>query len=380
MTVFKAFLKVLNKCKFTVIMYTIILVAFAGFQLESGDSATDFSNVKPSVTIINQDENTGITENFINYITDNCTIKTIDGGEEAIDDALFYRDVNYVIYIPKNFNKDFAEGKTPEIEVKSTGTYQASYAEMLVSKYIKTADICREKADNIEEVSSAINDILSTQAKVNMTSKLDTDSLAKMALYYNFANYSILAGCVFVICLILASFKEEKINKRIMISSMNYKKHNLILLLSNMLFAVVLWALYVGLSFVLLGDAIISAHGLVYIANSFVFTICSIAIAFFIASIVTNKNAINGIVNVVALGSSFLCGAFVPVEMLPDGVLKAAHILPSYWYINSNELLKTMEKVNVDTLKPVFVNMAVILAFAVAFVVLANIFTKKKVK
>lgn len=380
MTVFKAFLKVLNKCKFTLIMYTVILVAFAGFQLESGDSATDFSNVKPSVAIINQDENTGITDSFISYITDNCTVKNIDDSEEAIDDAVFYRDVNYVIYIPKNFNKDFAEGKTPEIEVKSTGTYQASYAEMLVSKYIKTADICREKADNIEEVPSAINDILSTQAKVNVTSKLDTDSLAKAAFYYNFANYSILAGCVFVICLILASFKEEKINKRIMISSMNYKKHNLILLLSNMLFAVVLWALYVGLSFVLLGDVMISAHGLVYIANSFVFTICSIAIAFLIASIVTNKNAINGIVNVVALGSSFLCGAFVPVEMLPDGVLKAAHILPSYWYINSNELLKTMEKVNVDTLKPVFVNMAVILAFAVAFVVLANIFTKKKVK
>ena len=33
-----------------------------------------------------------------------------------------------------------------------------------------------------------------------------------------------------------------------------------------------------------------------------------------------NKNAINGIINVVALGSSFLCGTFVPVEFLPNRV------------------------------------------------------------
>ena len=32
-----------------------------------------------------------------------------------------------------------------------------------------------------------------------------------MSFYYNFANYSILAGCVYVICLILSSFKAENI-------------------------------------------------------------------------------------------------------------------------------------------------------------------------
>ena len=119
-------------------------------------------------------------------------------------------------------------------------------------------------------------------------------------------------------------------------------------------------------------------HGLIYIVNSFVFTICAITIAFLLGNIVDNKNAINGIVNVIALGSSFLCGAFVPMEWLPDFVLKIAHILPSYYYIKSNELLKELEIVNFETLQPILTNMAVILVFAIAFVVLTNVVTKNK--
>ena len=137
---------------------------------------------------------------------------------------------------------------------------------------------------------------------------------------------------------------------------MNYKEYNRKLLLSNSLFAIVLWFFYVSLSFILLGDIMFTAHGLIYIINSFIFTLCTLTIAFLIGNLVSNKNAINGIVNVVALGSSFLCGSFVPMEWLPDSVLKIAHILPSYWYIKTNELLKTMETFNLETMKPILIN------------------------
>ncbi len=218
------------------------------------------------------------------------------------------------------------------------------------------------------------------QTEVTITSKLDTASLSKAAFYYNFASYSILACLVYVICLILSSFKEQKIQKRTIISSTDYKKHNRQLLLSNGLFSVVLWGVYVGLSFVLLGDVMFSSQGLIFLLNSFVFTMCATTIALLIGNLVSNKNAINGIVNVIALGSSFLCGAFVPMEWLPEGVLKVAHILPSYYYISTNEALKTLEVVNLETMKPMITNMVVILGFAIVFVILTNIISKKKQK
>ena len=123
-----------------------------------------------------------------------------------------------------------------------------------------------------------------------------------------------------------------------------------------------------------------SIQGVIYIVNSFIFTICALTIAFLIANLVNNKNAINGIVNVIALGSSFLCGAFVPVEWLPASVLKVAHILPTYWYIQTNELMKTIEKFDIESLKPVFINMGVIALFTIIFVIITNIISKRKRK
>lgn len=392
MTVFKTFLKVLNKCKFSVILNTVILLIFAGVNMTTSDTQMNFEATKPDILIVNQDTNIGITQNLTKYLEENCEIIAVKDNEDAINDALFYRDVNYVIYIPQNYRQDVLKGENPEIQIKSTGDYQASYAEMLLARYVKVQNIyvkelakqtdnktlADEKVEN--EIIEKINQTISKQTEIEMTSKLDTTGLEKATFYYNFSNYTLLAGAILVICLILSSFHEERIRKRTIVSSMKYQKHNRILLLGNGLFALVLWLFYVFISFFVVGNVMFSIQGIIYMINSFVFTLCALTIAFLVGSIINNKNAMNGIVNVIALGSSFLCGAFVPVEWLPDTVLKIAHILPSYWYIQSNELVKTMEEFNLETLKPIMMNMGVVLLFAIGFIIVANLIERKKRK
>ena len=380
MTVFKTFWKILNKNKVIVIIYTVMLLIFGISNMQTSEKSMNFVASKPDVVIVNYDEEKGITKDFIKYITDNSNIVEIETDEEKINDALFYRDANYVIYIPENYNKDFMEGKNPQIEIKSTGDYQASLEEMLVSRYIKVANIYQKSIDNEYELIAKINETLSKQAKTEITSKLDTNTISKATFYYNFASYSILACLLLIISLILSSFKEERTRKRIVVSSTNYKKHNRILLLSNCCYSLILWLFYVIISFIILGDIMTTATGVVYIINSLVLTICATTIAFFIGNLVSNKGAINGIVNVVALGSSFLCGAFGPMEWLPDSVLKIAHTLPTYYYISTNEALKTLEKFNFATLKPLIVNMVIMLGFAIVFIILANVVSRRKRK
>lgn len=380
MIVFKTFLKVLKKCMAPIILYTVFLVFFGGFNMQTSDTSTNFVASKPDVLIINQDESRGITEHLISYIKKNSNIVKVDNNEEAIDDALFYRDINYIIYIPNHFREDFLDGKNPEIKVKSTGDYQASLAELLLEKYMKIASVYQASEYNEEDLLRHINTTLNKEVKVTITAKRDTTQLAKATFYYNFTNYCLLAGCIYVICLILSSFKSEMISKRTIISSMNYKTYNRKLLLSNSLFAIVLWLFYVLLSFILLGDIMTSVHGLFYILNSFVFTLCALSIAFLIGSLVSNKNAMNGIVNVIALGSSFLCGAFVPMEWLPNSVLTIAHVLPSYWFIKTNEALKTIEVFSFDSVLPILLQMGMILAFTILFVAISNFVASKKRK
>lgn len=381
MIVFKTFLKVLNRCKLPIILYTVLLIAFSGFQMQSSESTGDFTAEKPDIFIINRDEaDTGITKSLVEYMERNCTLAEISMEEDAIRDALFYRDVNCILYIPQHFGSDFLSGRRPEIEIKSTGDYQSSYAEMLLSRYLKVAGVYAQYIDEEDVLVPKIEETLRKQVPAEVDSALDTEQMSRATFYFNFASYSLLAGCVYVICLILSSFQEERIRKRTVISSMNDRKFNRLLLLSNGLFAVVLWMFYLLLSFVLVGKVMFTAQGLLFALNSFVFMVCALTMAFFIGNLVKSKNAVNGIVNVVALGSSFLCGAFVPVQWLPDSVLKAAHILPAYWYIQTNEFLKTAETVTLESLKPVFGNMAVILLFALLFVLAAGFVSRRRRK
>lgn len=348
--------------------------------MQTSDNSVNFVASKPDILIINQDSDEKITKNLLEYMKKNSNIVNIKNDEQSINDALFYRDVNYIIYVPKNYGKDFLDGKNPKIQIKSTGDYQSSLADMLLNRYINVANTYLKQIQSEDDLINKINETLEKQTYVEITSKLDTDHLSKVAFFYNFSSYSILAGCVYVICLILSTFNIEKIKKRTIISSMNYKEHNLKLFLANCLFAFSLWIIYVLLSFVLIGNIMFTIHGIIYIINSFIFTICAVAIAFFIGNLVTNKNTINGIVNVVALGSSFLCGAFVPMEWLPNTVLKIAHILPSYYYIKNNEILKTLEILNLKTLEPVFFNILIILIFTFMFIIITNIVSKRKRK
>lgn len=380
MIVFKTFLKILNRCKAPVIMYTAFLVFFGGFNMQSDNKVTEFASAKPDVVIINEDGENVLTHHMVAYLEDNYTIKDLDMKDEAFSDALFYRQVNYIIKIPKNFANDFENGKETPIEVNSTGDYQASLAEIVLSRYLEVADTYRRIGLKGTDLASNIDATLQNDVDVELTSKLDSSALDRATFYFNFMNYCILAGTIYVITLILSEFKKEAIAKRTIISSMDYGKHNRYLFLSNGLFAVSLLAIYIVLGLVLVGDILISWHGLLYVVNAFIFTLCARAIATLIGTISRNKEAINGIVNVVALGSSFLAGAFVPMEWLPKSVLNIAQVLPSYWFIKTNEAIKTIEEVNFRSIEPLLLNMGILLGFTILFAILGNIVAKRKRK
>ena len=378
MTIFKTFWKVIIKYKGTILLYTILLVVFGTLNMASNDTSTVFVDSKPNILIVNNDVYEGVTKNLIDYLQNNTNIVEVENNEEARDDALFYRDVNYIIYINEGYRDDVLNGLNPVIDIKTTGDYQAGLAQMILEKYIKVQNSYLADITDENELISSINNNLKEESKIQINSTVDTATTSRLARYFNFASYSIMAVVIFIICLVLSSFHEKSVNKRIIISSMNYRKHNQLILASSFLYSVIVWILYVVLGIILFGDALFNLRGLIYILNTFVFTFCALTIAILISTLVKNKDTISGIVNVVALGSAFLCGAFVPTELLPDMVLNIAHILPAYWYINSNELLASIEVINFNTLQPVFINSLVIIGFAILFIVINNIVLKKK--
>lgn len=378
MTVFSTILKILNKLKGMLILYTVMLVSITAINQTSGNKVTNFEESKPDMLIVNNDSKNDITDGFAYYIKKHANIKDIDtSNQDKINDAIFYRDVNFVIYIPENFGKNLKEGKEPSLKYKETGDEYAAYSRMLVEKYIKTVKTYKDYYSG-RQLIEKVNNIVENDTKVQVKSSFDTSKMSTMTAYFNFLNYALLAGCVYCITMILASLKQENVRKRTIVSSFNYRKYNRIVLFSNAIVIVAMWILYMILSLILFKDTMFTANGLAFVLNSLVFALCGLSIGFLIGNITTNKAAIGGIVNVVALGTSFLCGCFVPFEYMPDYVLKIAHVLPTYYFVANNQLIKTIESFNIDTLKPIFINVGVVLAFTVVFVILSNYISKKK--
>lgn len=380
MIVFKTIFKILKKLKGTLILYTVMLLSITILIQMAENNITNFEEIKPNIIIVNNDSENYITDNFIKYIENNSNIKDINTkDEEKISDALFYRDVNYVIYIPENFGNDLLNGKNPSIEYKSSKDVNASYSEMLVEKYIKTILLYKDYYRG-EELINKVNEVAQVDTDVELKTNLDAKEINSATRYFNFLNYAFLAGCVYCISMILSSLKEEKVRKRTIISSYNYKKYNKIVLLSNAILVFGMWFLYMILSVILFKDLMFTSNGIAYMLNSLIYAICTLTIGILIGNITQNKNAIGGIVNVVAIGTSFLCGCFVPFEYMPNYVLKIAHIVPTYYFTYNNTLISEIEKFTFDKIEPLIANGIIILMFSALFIFLTNAISKRKQK
>ncbi len=377
MIVFNAFLKILNKNKGMLIFYTFILLFITYINTLNLESSLNFSAVKPDVFVVNYDDSK-ISKDLVKYLDENTNFVELKKDEEKINDAVFYRDVNYVIYIPENFASDVISGLKPSIDIKTTGDYNSSYAEMLLSRYIRAFELYSSKEKDEDKIINNIRSTINAESKISVYSKIDTQKYTKMSLYFDFTNYSILAALVYVICIVLVTFKNEKIYKRTIVSGMNYKLVNKYLLYSNLLLALFIYILYALMALFIVGDIMFSYNGLICLINMFFFMICSTTFAIFIGNLVTTKDALNGIINVVALGSSFLCGAFVPQSWLPDGVILMSHIFPSYYFIRSNDIAYKLESFDFNSIAPIIINNIILIAFTIVFIFLSFKISKKK--
>lgn len=378
MIVFSTFWRIVKKYKGTILLYTVMLIIFGGINLTSNSTNDMFTPTKPNIFIVNKDSNMGLTKNLINYLKKNTNVVSLEDDEEKINDALFYRDISYVIYIPKNYSKDVLDKKDVTINIKSSKDYTSSLTEMMLDKYLNVQSNLVNITNNQDELVNMINNTLDVNSEVVVSSKLDNSYLNRVSRYFNFGSYSLLAVIIFIVTLVINSFKENTINKRIIVSSFNYKKHNSLLMLSSFVYSLIVWVLFSLLSVILLGKDMISLRGILYFVNTFMFVMPSLSFGILISTLVNNKDSIGGIVNVVSLGSAFLCGAFIPTEYLPKIVLSIAHIFPAYYFIDSNNLLSSMEIINFSNLTPVFINYFVLIIFMLIFIVVNNYVLKKK--
>ena len=376
MTIFKTYWKIVKKNIGIIILYTVMLLVFGTMNLKANKNSFEFISSKPDIIIVNNSSGI-ITDNLISYLKTNANVKNIT-DENDIDDAVFFRDANYVIYIPKDFETKLESGKEVNIDIKTNNSYDSYIASELLNRYLdvfsKYMNLYNDKILAIQKLDNTLN----KKASVVIESKTNLNS--KTSLFYNFSSYSIMAIVIYIICLVLSSFNDEKISKRTNVSGMNYKTFNNYLYISSFTFTFIIFIVYLILSFLILKSSILNINGILYSLNMFIFFIVSFTMAILISNLVKSKGAISGVVNVISLGSAFLCGAFIPVKYMPSFALKIAHIFPTFYFIDNNEYIASIQNFDKASYDFVLKNFIIMTVFIIFFLILNTLVTRLKRK
>ena len=376
MTIFKIYWKIVKKNIGIIILYTVMLLVFGTMNLKANKNSFEFISSKPDIIIVNNSSGI-ITDNLISYLKTNANVKNIT-DENDIDDAVFFRDANYVIYIPKEFENKIENGKEFNIDIKTNNSYDSYIASELLNKYLdvfsKYMNLYNDKILAIQKLDNTLN----KKADVVIENKTSLNS--KTSLFYNFSSYSIMAIVIYIICLVLSSFNDEKISKRTGVSGMNYKTFNNYLYISSFTFTFIIFMVYLILSFLILKSSILNINGILYSLNMFIFFIVSFTMAILISNLVKSKGAISGVVNVISLRSAFLCGAFRPVKYMPSFALKIAHIFPTFYFIDNNEYIASLQNLDKASYEFVLKNFIIMIICIIFFLILNTLVTRFKRK
>ena len=390
MIVFKTFWRIMKRYWWIVFIYVAILTSLSVINLKTAP-VTDFVDTKPEISIVSQNPSDlatkPFTKNFLNYLSKNT--KIIDLKESETTDALFYQKISMILYLPEDLESKIISGQKITLDYRTSGNYTAELSKNLIKRYfeLQRTEILESKnsskeqsnilSEDSEKIISSLNQRLDQSPTVRLASKNATN-LSKIAAFFNFASYTIMAIILYVTCFINASFNKSPVKKRTMVSSLHLKKYSFSLLLANSIFAFSVFVLLTTLSFFVLGDIVLTPFFIFEILNILLYTLAALTLAELVSTFNLSRDAVSGVVNLLSLAPAFLSGAFVPTYFLPSFVLTIAHIFPTYWFIDTNNKIATMTELNFSSFLTILPNLLVLVLFSIIFIVANLVLSKKK--
>lgn len=381
MQVFKQYFKIVRKSVFlSLSMYAFIFILMTILFSSSGsNSPSGFETTKCNVAIFNEDDSP-LAKNLEKYIEANSKVIAIENTEESIRDSLFYRESEMVITIPTGFGAAFTTENPKELLTMSIPDSTSSiFVKNMVNSYLTTANLYLKGSEisDMDKIDELVKKDLSIETSVNITTETNSVEKTGASYYFNYLAYPLLCMLILGVSLVSNIFNSKDLKMRNLCSPINLSKFNLQLFLGHVVLTLTIWTLFIIIAMIMYTGEMFTFRGWLFTANSFIFTLTALSLSFFIGNIST-KTSVYAICNCVALGSCFLGGAFVPQEMLSDFVIKFSLINPVYWYIKINDKLSTLSIFNLETLKPVFFESLILVAFTIAFISIALLTVKQK--
>ena len=377
MTVFKGYMKIIGQNRMLILLYVAIFFGCTLlFQSTAGKSETSYQAEKLNIGIVDEDGGS-LAESLTEYLGNLHHLIPIENDVSEIQEKLYYREVDYVVRIPKNFYKKCIEGDEKLSVTKIPDTYSGSYVDQQINSFLNNARTYQASGFTEAESASALEKTQSVKVTFSNDEKSIED--APYVYYFRYMPYLFLALFGFVMGNILIVFQNPNLKKRMAASPVSGRRQSLEGILCMSLEGLTLWIFVIVIGILFYGrDFYTSENFVYYLLNSVSMLFVDIALAYLMGTIAPNRDALTGIANIISLGMCFLGGVFVPLEFMGSHVKAVSHFLPIYWYEKANDLLANFAHMTVSVREQFFKAVIIQLVFVGAFICLTLVIEKYK--
>ena len=369
MTVFKCYMKILRQNIGLVIMYLAIFFSVAMvMQFAAGKSEGSlFETASIDLGVVNEDGGT-LARGRVDYLSGIHHVVLMDNDPEQLQENLFYRNVEYILQIPADFYETcMVNGESLKV-TKVPGSYSSFYVDQQISSYLNTIQTYLAAGFSQEEAIQAVKEE-THEPVTKLTFDSGTSDTSPYTYYFRYIPYLFLGALCYTMGYILMAFKKGDIQKRMEASAISVRRQSVEGLLATGMIGVVLWLIgFQGVTFMYGSRFWQSGLCVYYILNTFTMLIVALSLSYLIGMFITNSNLLSGVANLVSLAMCFLCGVFVPMDVMDKSVLKFAQFLPVYWYEQVNEILSRHHTLSPELLGQVLIGIGIQLLFAAAFI------------
>ena len=366
MPVFKAFYKCVLKRISVVIIYVSIFAAICIIMSQTANlnKTYDFKAEQLKIAVFDYD-NTPESNALYEYLADTQQLVNISDDKETIADELFYRNIDYVLIIPNGFSADY----TSLENIKQAGSTSAYYMDNIINTYLKIFSAYTVAGYSADEARQLTKQSLNTGSSAEiLTEENQSDDLVVSTYIKNFFQYlPYIFMAVIMISMggILIIFREKNINFRMKCSALSVTRRNAELSSACISYSLLLWCIFMMLAAVLYRQHLFTVNGAMFMLNSIVFLLFTVSITYLVSLFAKNDNTMNVWSNILGLGMSFICGIFIPAEVLSSSVIAISQFFPASWYIKALKICSSYSN-NLSDLRTYFGYLGIQLLFTIA--------------
>lgn len=377
MTVFKCYMKILKQNLGLVFLYLGIFFSVSIVLQMAAQKGEDslYQTTSIDLGVVNPDDSL-LSSGFVDYLSQIHHVTIMENDPETLQENLFYRNVEYIIQIPADFYKTCIQNGESLKVTKVPGSYSSYYVDQQISSYLDTMRTYLAAGFSQEEAITALKSQVHEPVTKLSSNFVSTDK-SPLVYYFRYIPYLFLGALCYTMGYILMAFKKGDIQKRMAASAISSRRQTLEGLLAMGMIGAGLWFLGILGAVLMYRNNFLDSRMLpYYLLNTLLMLIVALSLSYLIGMFINNSDLLSGAANIVSLSLCFLCGVFVPMDVMDKSVLKVSQFLPVYWYEQVNEILSSHISLSSQLQKKVWMGMGIELLFTVVFVFLIMVVSK----